>query len=141
MIMSNKNVIQYLEDIESNVANKSISEQIGENFMKYLNNASVYYYESDLRKFNKEKKNSIYLSITILFGIFILLLINIILDLKGNFYIILYLLMMLYKIIDLILIIKTPNKRFASSNFNKEKIKFYEHNDILKTETSSVLYL
>ena len=138
--MSNKSVIQYLEGIESNVSNKSISEQIGEDFRKYLNNASVYYYESDLRKFNKKKKKSIYSSIIILSVIFILLLINIIVCLNGkhfDFFVLFYLFMMLCKIFDLILIIKTPNKRLASSNFNKTKIKFYEHNNKLEEETTS----
>lgn len=138
--MSDKSIIQYLEGIESSVSNKSISAQIGEDFRKYLNNASVYYYESDLRKFNKKKKKSIYSSIIILSVIFILLLINIIVCLNEkyfDFFVLFYLFMMLCKIFDLILIIKTPNKRLASSNFNKTKIKFYEHNNKLEEETTS----
>lgn len=57
--MSNKSVIEHLEDIENRIDSKekSISEQVGEDFNNYLKHSTLYYYEPNIRWFKSQIKS------------------------------------------------------------------------------------
>ncbi len=57
--MSNKSVIEHLEDIENKIDSKerSVSEQVGEDFNNYLKNSTLYYYEPNIRCFKSQIKS------------------------------------------------------------------------------------
>lgn len=138
--MANKTIIEHLETIETSVSNKSISEQIGEDFRKYLYNSTLYFYETDIRKFKNTKKRKIN-KILILLCIEILFLItSIIFSIINTYFsllIVSYLCVILITLLSLIYYyFGNKQKQIANSKFNPINIEFYEHDNHLEEEKS-----
>lgn len=140
--MASKNLVQYLESIEENTTKKTISDQIGEDFREYLKNSKVYYYESDIRKFNNKKRKDIYKTIGILVLYVFLLIFNIVnSDVRTvfNWRILIPIILILNASFALVYTAKRKDKVLANSKFNRKNIEFYEHNNILETEIKNTL--
>lgn len=137
-----RSVIDRLQSIEDslNHSEKSISEQIDEDFVEYLNNSTIYYYENDERKFNNFIKKRKFTILKYLILIFMLLVINIIYSICTNEVIIfLYINISLYLfevIYYYIFLKRQTHKKLSFSAFNIRNTIFYDLNNSLKIEKS-----
>lgn len=137
-----RSVTDRLQSIEDSLNNrkKSISEQIEEDFVKYLNNSTIYYYENDERKFNNFIKKRKFTILIYLILIFMLLVINIIHSIRTDEVIIfLYINISLYLfevIYYYIFLKRQTHKKLSFSAFNIHNTIFYTLNNSLKIERS-----
>lgn len=142
MNKNGRNVIDRLQSIEDslNHSEKSISEQIEEDFVEYFNESTVYYYEDDVRKFDyfiKKQK-------TLLLKNLILCLIWLVFNIISSIYIkkiiplifVIQILFFLELIFCYIFLRKQKPKKLSFSNFNIKNITFYIFNNSLNFEHS-----
>lgn len=155
MSKNDRSIIERLDDIEKKIPTtkhheaRPISEVIGRSFADYLNDATVYGIEEDIRKFNKtikkqKRKSIIFLSLlaSILLFYIVCLVINKQLE---RILIVLTLLAIIPYIIVLIALFKQRNKQPMRSFWNVKNLELYlvndgEHKKIVEEESNGVLF-
>lgn len=155
MSKDDRSVIERLDDIEKKIAvskqqkPKPISKTIGRPFADYLNDATVYGIEDDLRKFKKTIKTK-KTTPAVTFSILILILVFDIVSLFVNkqlewLMVIATFLSILPVILSLIVLSKQKNKQPMRSFWNVTNTEFYLTNDggsnkIVKEESRGAIY-
>lgn len=155
MLKDDRSVIERLDDIENKIPTfeqqkpRPISEVIGKPFADYLNDATIYGIEDDLRKFNKTIKKQKKMSIVWL-SILILVLTFDIVSLLVNkqlewLLIVATLLMMIPFLLALITLSKQKNKQQTHSFWNIKNTDFYladvgGHKRIVKEESNGAIF-
>lgn len=135
----NRSVIDMLSDIEGSlIKKKTISDQIGEPFDEYLKTSKVFLYESDIRKFNTDKKKGKNFALLLLLVSIVITLIGVMFSVKNKNLtldiVICYCALILIPIIHLLIISKQKNKMIANSKWINRKYEFYIHENQLKYE-------
>lgn len=138
----NKNVFDRLDEIEQRVGkpNQTISEMIGEPFDPYFERSTVYYYEPDIRMFNREKKKLIAKhSIFVAFCLLLLIAeiaISVWVSNISVWGIVCDVALLLSAIFPLIRTLTLKNKCLAKSKWNIKNHEFYKMEDKLAQEDS-----
>ena len=146
-MQENKSVIDHLNSIENDLANdkkpKTISEAIGEPFLDYFNSSTIYLYESDERKFNREKKKKLRFAIITLMLCILPLIADVAIAIYAQEMIWLNflgdLLILCFPILCIVYYAKMKTKKLADSKHNLLNIKFYVADGRLCQETSKGL--
>ncbi len=154
----NKSVIDHLDSIERTLEDGGrsihVSKLIGEDFFAYFRSSTPYLYESDERKFEREKKKKLKGAIIALLLCLIPSIVHIILSiyLGQPFWLnfIGDLLCLAFPILVLVYFAKMPRKRLADSKYALKRIRFYtvenrfcneEAKGVLSTISSLLFYL
>ena len=155
MSQKDRTVIERLEDIENKIpsfeyrAPRPISEVIGRPFADYLNDATIYGYESDERKFKraiKKQKTSSIICLSMLIAILIFDIIILVLNKKFEWVLVtMTTLGLLGPGLTLITLLKQRNKQPMRSFWNIKKFEFYltkdgEQNRLVKEESKGTIF-
>lgn len=155
MLKDDRTVIERLDDIENKIPTfehhepRPISEVIGRPFSDYLNNATVYGIENDLRKFNKKirkQKTTTIVWMSILILILAFDIISWVVNKQLEWLLaIATLLTLIHYVFVLITLSKQKNKQPMRSFWNVKNIELYlvcdgEHEKIVKEESKGAFF-
>ena len=135
---NNRNVFQKLDDIKKAIEEindkdsqrkVTISEMVGVPFEEYMNTSTLYFYEPDERKFQKQRKKEIKASVILLSIYLIFVIFHIILMiLRNDIDLLLCLvdgLLLILPVLKLIYGITQKSKKTAKSKWNRINFEFY----------------
>lgn len=155
MLKDDRTVIERLDDIENKIPTfeqrepRPISEVIGRPFADYLNDATVYGIEDDLRKFNKaikKQKTMPTVWISILVPILVFDIVSLIINKQLEWLLVIATLLTLIPyVIALIALSKQKNKQPMHSFWNVKNTELYltnegDHKKMVKEESNGALF-
>lgn len=155
MLKDDRTVIERLDDIENKIPTiehrkpRPISEVIGRPFVDYLNEATVYGFEDDLRKFNKtirKKKTKLVVWISILIAILVFDIVSFAANKQLEWLLVIATLLTLIPyVFTLIVLSKQKNKQPMRSFWNVKNTELYLSNDgnhkkIVKEESNGAVF-
>lgn len=155
MLKNDRTVIERLDDIENKIPtfeqreSRPISEIIGRPFADYLNDATVYGIENDLRKFNKTIRKQKTISIvwmSILIPILVFDIISLVVNKQLEWLLVIATLLTLIPyVFVLITLSKQKNKQPMHSFWNVKNTELYLANDgdykkIVKEESNGAIF-
>ena len=135
-----KSVIEHLEDIEEQLKSKeseqvTISSLIGEPFAPYFDSSTIYYYESDERRFDKHKQRQITKIIISLIALLVPFALDIALSVITGEYQVFNLIADLIYVSPavgyLVYALKQKRKKLANSKWNIRNHVFYKYENKL----------
>lgn len=135
-----KSVIEHLEDIEEQLKSKeseqvTISSLIGEPFDPYFDSSTIYYYESDERRFDKHKQRQITKIIISLIALLVPFALDIALSVITGEYQVFNLIADLIYVSPavgyLVYALKQKRKKLANSKWNIRNHVFYKYENKL----------
>lgn len=139
MLKDDRTIIERLDDIENKIPTikhrepRPISEVIGRPFADYLNDATVYGFEDDLRKFNKtirKKKTKLVVWISILIAILVFDIVSFAANKQLEWLLVIATLLTLIPyVFALIVLSKQKNKQPMRSFWNVKNTELYLSND------------
>ena len=155
MVKDDRTIIERLDDIENKIPTfkyedqKPISEVIGRPFEDYLNEATIYEYEEDIRKFKRAIKKQRTMPVILLLILFFILIFNIV-SLVINkqlewLLVVSNSLALISPILTIIALSKQKNKQPVYSFWNVKNTEFYltkdgDHKKIVSEENNGAVF-